>query len=84
MWNAADFSWDDSLLSNTDNGTNLTDGIGIYNFSDFDAMNTTIPGYWFCAQWTAAQQDLFQTAHIFIAMAFLVPHSFKRSILLVR
>ncbi|XP_067011153.2 popeye domain-containing protein 2-like [Anabrus simplex] len=38
----------------------------------------------FCLEWEAAQHNLFQTANIFFAAAFLVPRSFKQSLLLLR
>ncbi|XP_019773432.1 blood vessel epicardial substance-A isoform X1 [Dendroctonus ponderosae] len=37
-----------------------------------------------CKEWTPAQHSLFQTANFFFAAAFLVPGSFKQSVLLVR
>ncbi|XP_057665400.1 blood vessel epicardial substance-B-like [Diorhabda carinulata] len=37
-----------------------------------------------CKEWTPAQHNLFQTANFFFAAAFLVPGSFKQSVLLVR
>lgn len=38
----------------------------------------------FCLEWEAAQHNLFQTANLFFAAAFLVPRSFKQSLLLLR
>ncbi|CAG9825230.1 unnamed protein product [Phaedon cochleariae] len=37
-----------------------------------------------CKEWTPAQHSLFQMANFFFAAAFLVPGSFKQSVLLVR
>lgn len=66
------------------NSTNYT----AYNASDFELLNvngTSTPyGYWFCAKWVEAQQDLFQAANLCFAVAFLIPKSFKQSILCVR
>lgn len=73
-------SWNDSYL----NSTNVTG----YNVSDSElsnANNSSVQyGFWFCAKWVDAQQDLFQAANLCLAAAFLVPKSFKQSILLVR
>ncbi|XP_049768100.1 blood vessel epicardial substance-like [Schistocerca cancellata] len=38
----------------------------------------------FCLEWEAAQHNLFQTANLFFAAAFLVPRSFKQSLLVLR
>ncbi|XP_063219900.1 popeye domain-containing protein 3-like isoform X2 [Bacillus rossius redtenbacheri] len=38
----------------------------------------------FCEEWEAAQHNLFQTANIFFAAAFLVPRNFRQSLLLLR
>ncbi|XP_077294217.1 uncharacterized protein LOC143916840 [Arctopsyche grandis] len=76
-------AWNGSYLGG--NSTNLTTP---YNFSDFEllnATNTSVPyGFWFCAKWVDAQQDLFQAANICFAVAFLIPKSFKQSILFMR
>jgi len=37
-----------------------------------------------CVEWEAAQHNLFQTANLFFAAAFIVPRSFKQSLLLLR
>nr|CAI5829403.1 unnamed protein product [Callosobruchus analis] len=54
---------------------------------DYQILNeTTGEGSWTgsCKEWTPAQHNLFQTANFFFAAAFLVPGSFKQSILIVR
>lgn len=67
------------------NFTNTTDFSVDY---DFQMINSTVSpgdGSWgFCKEWTPAQHNLFQTANFFFAAAFLVPGSFKQSVLLVR
>ncbi|CAH1961972.1 unnamed protein product [Acanthoscelides obtectus] len=54
---------------------------------DYQIINETSgEGSWTgsCKEWTPAQHNLFQTANFFFAAAFLVPGSFKQSILIVR
>ncbi|GLH03039.1 Blood vessel epicardial substance [Gryllus bimaculatus] len=52
------------------------------------SLNGSAPGLGaakgFCLEWEAAQHNLFQTANLFFAAAFLVPRSFKQSLLLLR
>lgn len=74
--------WNNSALFNL---TNSTD----YNFDyDYQTLNTSVSPedetWALCNEWTAAQHNLFQTANLFFAAAFLVPMSFKQSVLLVR
>ncbi|XP_012277107.1 blood vessel epicardial substance [Orussus abietinus] len=47
-----------------------------------NATALTPGGY--CDEWEAAQHKLFQTANLFFAAAFLVPRSFKASVLALR
>ncbi|KAJ8960862.1 hypothetical protein NQ318_020160 [Aromia moschata] len=71
-WNSSDYYY------------NLT------NSSEFDYDYQTYNGtaddesWSMCKEWTPAQHNLFQTANFFFAAAFLVPGSFKQSVLLVR
>ncbi|KAL1497062.1 hypothetical protein ABEB36_008087 [Hypothenemus hampei] len=53
---------------------------------DYQMTNGTIDdsSWTTCKEWTPAQHNLFQTANFFFAAAFLVPGSFKQSVLLVR
>ncbi|XP_045471390.1 blood vessel epicardial substance-A-like [Harmonia axyridis] len=64
------------------NQTNSSD----YDFESqfFNATKTTDRPPWACTEWNPAQHSLFQTANFFFAAAFLVPGSFKQSVLLVR
>lgn len=76
LWNNSD------LLFNATNGS-------YYNSVDYDyqTLNASVPTTsetWTCKEWTPAQHTLFQTANFFFAAAFLVPGSFKQSVLLVR
>ncbi|KAJ8979566.1 hypothetical protein NQ317_012955 [Molorchus minor] len=73
-----------SYWNNSDYFYNLT------NTSDYDYDYQTLNGtkddesWSMCKEWTPAQHNLFQTANFFFAAAFLVPGSFKQSVLLVR
>ncbi|KAF7268005.1 hypothetical protein GWI33_018806 [Rhynchophorus ferrugineus] len=71
-WNSSDFYYNVSNSSDLD--------------YDYQMMNGTIDdSTWsMCKEWTPAQHSLFQTANFFFAAAFLVPGSFKQSVLLVR
>lgn len=75
------FLWNNTVLFNL---TNSTD----YNFDyESQTQNGSVyaSGTWsYCIEWSAAQHTLFQTANLFFAAAFLVPMSFKQSVLLVR
>ncbi|XP_050306885.1 blood vessel epicardial substance-B-like [Anthonomus grandis grandis] len=72
IWNTSDFYY------NVSNSTELD--------YDYQMMNGTIDdaSWATCKEWTPAQHSLFQTANFFFAAAFLVPGSFKQSVLLVR
>lgn len=65
------------------NLTNTSD----YDY-DFQTFNTSAgaegDSWALCKEWTPAQHPLFQTANFFFAAAFLVPSSFKQSVLIVR
>lgn len=82
------FLWNDSAT-----------GVGLFNLSanlsdDYPGFEFEIhpkngsaydeDSWAFCSEWTSAQHTMFQTAHLFFAAAFLVPMSFKQSVLLVR
>ncbi|KAF7391958.1 hypothetical protein HZH68_011501 [Vespula germanica] len=60
------------------NGTEVADNVT-------ERLNATvlIPGG-YCDEWEAAQHKLFQAANIFFMVAFLVPRSFKASVLALR
>lgn len=64
------------------NQTNSSD----YDFESqfFNATRASDKQPWACTDWNPAQHSLFQTANFFFAAAFLVPGSFKQSVLLVR
>jgi hypothetical protein len=67
-----------SLLVTTNiSGVNQTN-VSIITTSNPDAGNVS------CVEWEAAQHSLFQTANLFFAAAFIVPRSFKQSLLLLR
>lgn len=74
MWNSSDVN-----LLNASN----TDFDYDYHMLN-STMVTTKESWALCKEWTAAQHNLFQTANFFFAAAFLVPCSFKQSVLLVR
>lgn len=75
LWNTSDVL----------NITNTTDFSFDYDYRTVNATATTVAESWSsCKDWTAAQHNLFQTANFFFAAAFLVPGSFKQSVLLVR
>ena len=63
---------------------NITFGKDGFWNNDSTYWNTTntIPIY--CDVWEEAQHNLFQTANMFMAAAFIVPKNFKQNILLVR
>lgn len=76
-------SWNNSVYNNS--LTNASDYD--YDFQMF--INGTADGggassWTLCKDWTPAQHPLFQTANFFFAAAFLVPGSFKQSVLIVR
>lgn len=75
MWNGSE----DSLL----NATQVSELD--YDYQMLNATLQTRGDSWaLCKEWTPAQHNLFQTANFFFAAAFLVPGSFKQSVLLVR
>lgn len=56
-----------------------------YDFQTFNSSGSIETQSWaLCKEWTPAQHPLFQTANFFFAAAFLVPGSFKQSVLIVR
>jgi hypothetical protein len=61
--------------------------ISLANDTNISVVTTFIPpgeGDASCVEWEAAQHNLFQTANLFFAAAFIVPRSFKQSLLLLR
>ncbi|XP_044268786.1 uncharacterized protein LOC123013967 [Tribolium madens] len=55
-----------------------------YEFQTFNSTGPESTSWALCKEWTPAQHPLFQTANFFFAAAFLVPGSFKQSVLIVR
>lgn len=66
------------------NTTNISD-IDYFDY-DYRKLNGTVDddSWSLCKDWIPAQHDMFQTANFFFAAAFLVPGSFKQSVLVVR
>jgi hypothetical protein len=64
----------------------VTTNIGLANDTNVSVTTALIPGEGeaSCVEWEAAQHNLFQTANLFFAAAFIVPRSFKQSLLLLR
>ena len=64
----------------------VTTNISVVNETNASIVTTLIPdeGDVSCVEWEAAQHNLFQTANLFFAAAFIVPRSFKQSLLLLR
>jgi hypothetical protein len=60
--------------------------ISLANDTNVSVVTSLIPGEdeASCVEWEAAQHNLFQTANLFFAAAFIVPRSFKQSLLLLR
>lgn len=66
------------------NSTNNSD-IDVFDYNYRKVNGTFEDDSWgMCKDWNPAQHDLFQTANFFFAAAFLVPGSFKQSVLVVR
>ncbi|XP_021936877.1 blood vessel epicardial substance-A-like isoform X2 [Zootermopsis nevadensis] len=79
FWNSSSSSPTLSLLLSAD--------ISLANDTDVSVVtDLIIPGEddASCVEWEAAQHNLFQTANLFFAAAFIVPRSFKQSLLLLR
>ncbi|KAG7208489.1 hypothetical protein KM043_014715 [Ampulex compressa] len=79
--NLAGYSLDD--LNYTELLVDVWNGTEASNVTE--RLNATVPipgGY--CDEWEAAQHKLFQAANLFFAAAFLVPRSFKASVLALR
>ena len=65
----------------------VTSNISLGNDTNVSVVTSYIPGDGeakYCVEWEAAQHNLFQTANLFFAAAFIVPRSFKQSLLLLR
>ncbi|XP_017773183.1 PREDICTED: blood vessel epicardial substance-B-like [Nicrophorus vespilloides] len=73
--------WNGSDLFNITNSTDLD-----YDYQMVSNGTDIVPGeIWsFCKDWTPTQHNLYQTANFLLAAAFLIPGSFKQSVLLVR
>lgn len=74
-------------FNNSDYFYNWTNSSDIDTFDyNYRHYNRTIDddSWGMCKEWNPAQHDLFQTANFFFAAAFLVPGSFKQSVLVVR
>ncbi|KAJ8920999.1 hypothetical protein NQ315_015795 [Exocentrus adspersus] len=71
-WNHSDFFYNLTNTTEFDYDYQMFNGT-----ADEDSWSS-------CKEWTPAQHNLFQTANFFFAAAFLVPGSFKQSVLLVR
>lgn len=69
----------DALINATTNSTEYD-----YDYQMFNGTAVEGASWSMCKEWTPAQHNLFQTANFFFAAAFLVPGSFKQSVLLVR
>lgn len=76
------YYWNQSDNFNITNNTDLFDND--YQMFNNNITSTVEPWSGFCKDWTPAQHNLYQTANFFFAAAFLVPGSFKQSVLLVR
>lgn len=75
-WNHTDYFYNATNSSDTE-----------YFDYDYQKLNRTVEDEsraGMCKEWNPAQHDLFQTANFFFAAAFLVPGSFKQSVLVVR
>ncbi|CAH0557305.1 unnamed protein product [Brassicogethes aeneus] len=72
-WNSSDF------FTNIGNSTESD-----YDYQMYNGTSVETSTWAQCKEWTPAQHTLFQTAHFFFAAAFLIPGSFKQSILIVR
>ncbi|RZC39702.1 Popeye domain containing protein [Asbolus verrucosus] len=77
---------ENTTWNNSDLVYNLTNTSDYdYDFQTFNGSAGTETTSWaLCKEWTPAQHPLFQTANFFFAAAFLVPGSFKQSVLIVR
>jgi hypothetical protein len=64
----------------------VTTNISVVNDTNVSDVTSLIrdEGDVSCVEWEAAQHNLFQTANLFFAAAFIVPRSFKQSLLLLR
>lgn len=81
------FLWNDSASVGLFNlSGNLSDDYPNFDYELHTKNGSVFDGepWTFCSEWTAAQHTMFQAANLFFAAAFLVPMSFKQSVLLVR
>jgi hypothetical protein len=78
--------WNSSSPSTPPMNLLVTTNISIVNDTNVSVVTGLIPeeGDVSCVEWEAAQHNLFQTANLFFAAAFIVPRSFKQSLLLLR
>ncbi|XP_011332880.1 blood vessel epicardial substance isoform X3 [Ooceraea biroi] len=75
------YSLDD--LNYTELWMDVWNGTQINNVTERLNATILVPGG-YCDEWEAAQHKLFQAANLFFAAAFLVPRSFKASVLALR
>ncbi|XP_050447401.1 blood vessel epicardial substance-like [Cataglyphis hispanica] len=75
------YSLDD--LNYTELWLDVWNGTEVNNITERLNATVLIPGG-YCDEWEAAQHKLFQAANLFFAAAFLVPRSFKASVLALR
>lgn len=74
--------WNGDFLNST--GGNSTFGDFDYDYQTVNATDLPVEAWEFCKDWSPAQHNLYQTANFLLAAAFLIPGSFKQSVLLVR
>lgn len=78
--------WNSSSSPTSSLSLLVTTHISVVNETNVSIVTSLIPdeGDVSCVEWEAAQHNLFQTANLFFAAAFIVPRSFKQSLLLLR
>lgn len=78
--------WNSSSSPTSSLSLLVATNISVVNETNVSIVTTLIPddGDVSCVEWEAAQHNLFQTANLFFAAAFIVPRSFKQSLLLLR
>jgi hypothetical protein len=78
--------WNSSSSPTSSLSLLVTTNISGVNETNVSIVTNLIPddGNVSCVDWEAAQHNLFQTANLFFAAAFIVPRTFKQSLLLLR
>ncbi|KAL6266233.1 blood vessel epicardial substance-like [Pogonomyrmex barbatus] len=79
--NLGGYSLDD--FNYTELWSDVWNGTEVSNVTERLNATVLMPGG-YCDEWEAAQHKLFQAANLFFAAAFLVPRSFKASVLALR